>query len=151
MYLESRRRFWTCGSVQQSSKFVFIHSVHLLHDRKETLSEALGCLVDEGIWYLVRALSSIFDIRIYDLSVMDLFHCEPIRYRSEVRLLGYLFLLLFGGFGGSLGGGKPYNIISLTLIRTFPSSFLPVPFAPHPQNKSAELFDGVFCERRFSI
>jgi len=56
-----------------------------------------------------------------------------------------------GGFGGRLGAGKPYNIISLTLIRAFPSSFLPVPFFPRPQNKSETSFDGVFYEKRFSI
>jgi hypothetical protein len=51
-----------------------------------------------------------------------------------------------GGIGGSGGGSKPYNIVSLTLIRAFPSSFLPVP-SPIPQKGS----NVAFYEKLFSI
>jgi len=101
-----------------------------------------------------------FRLRHYNLrlSVMDLFHCDrDINFYYYFEPLGpavlspcvqrwTAFPLCSGGFGGSLGAEKPHNIISLTLIRTFPSSFLPFPFA-HPQSSSSE----IYYEKRFSI
>jgi len=76
----------------------------------------------------------------------------PSRRRGHDRFLSAFFVSLkYGGLGGRLGGGKPYSIISLTLIRAFPSSFLPVPLVPHPQNTSEGLSVSVFYEKRFSI